>query len=134
MGIIHIKFGYPTSTEGQELLSNRAVENDCSVEHALCFEFECLTDHLVKPKNNENFFDLVFLIASQKQVISPKVTYSSYIHNRNRLPMLVLDEDYLISRKDSLRISITKKMIDELGQIYQTEFDYEYVGFERVPA
>jgi hypothetical protein len=49
---IAIKFGYPSSIEEQELLSQRAVEKDCSVEHALCFEFGRLADSLVKPRVN----------------------------------------------------------------------------------
>jgi hypothetical protein len=132
MSRIAIRFRYPSSIPEQELLSQRAVEKDSSVEHALCFEFGRLAESLAKPKGRENFFDLVFLIASKKQVISPKVTCSSYIENGKRMPMLILQNDYLISLDDSIKIPITSEMLDELGQIYQTEFDYEYVSYQRL--
>jgi hypothetical protein len=128
---INIKFGYPISLEEQELLSERAVEKDCSVERALCFEFAWIANSLLKRKEKENFFDLVFFVISKRKVIAPKIICSSYIHNRNRMPMLVLEKDFLVLAKDSEQISISKGMVDEFGQIFQTEFDYEYVGFER---
>lgn len=130
MAIIRVKFGHPLTSKGQENISEWAIEHDCTLDEALFGAFEKLATFLVKPKGNENFYDLAFLIASQKQVISPKVTSSSYIKNGNRLPMLVLENDYLVSVLSHERIALTKKMIDEIGQLYQTEFDYEYAGFE----
>lgn len=132
MAIIRVKFGHPITSNGQENISERAIEEDCSLDEALFGAFEKLATFLVKPKGNENFFDLAFLIASQKQVMSPKATCSSYIESGNRMPMLLLERDYLVSLKDFCRIPITKEMINEVGQLYQTEFNYEYVGFERI--
>ena len=134
MAILRIKFAHPLTLKGQQNISDWAIENDCSLDEALFLVFEKLAKFLVKPKGNENFFDLTFLITSQKQVISPKVTCSSYIEGDSRMPMLVLENDYLVSVEGSERIALTKEMINEFGQLYQTEFDYEYVGFEKVPV
>jgi hypothetical protein len=132
MAIIRVKFGHPITPKGQENISERAIEEDCTLDEALCKAFNKLASFLAKPKGSENFFDLVFLMASQKQVISPKATCSSYVESGNRMPMLVLERDYLVSLKDFCRIPLTEEMINEVGQLYQTEFDYEYVGFERI--
>lgn len=133
MGKINIKFGYPTSSEELDLLSDRAVNNDCSVETALCFEFGCLLDSLSKKKEKENFFDLVFFVAAQRKVVAPKIHFDVYFENGHKLPMMVLENDYL-QLQDSKNLFISNDFVDELGNIYQTEFDYEYVGLERVSA
>ena len=131
MGKINIKFGYPISDEEQELLCERAIEGDCSVETELCAGFERLLNSLNIRKGKDNFFDLIFLVASQKQVISPRVSYGSYFENGHKLPMMVLEDDYLLTG-DSEKLFISNNFLDELGKIYQTEFDYEYVGCERI--
>ena len=133
MGKINIKFGYPTSLEEQELLSDRAILNDCSIETALCFEFGRLLDSLNARKPKENFFDLIFLVITERQAICPEISFSTYIESGYKLPMMVLEDDYL-SIGDSERLFISNTFIDELGKIYQTEFDYEYVGCERVTS
>jgi hypothetical protein len=133
MAKINIKFGYPTSWEELDLLSDRAVNNDCSIETALCFEFECLLDSLCKRKGKDNFFDLVFLVATQRQVVSPKIHFDVYFQNGHKLPMMVLEDDYL-QLQNSERLFISNNFVDELGNIYQTEFDYEYAGLERANA
>jgi hypothetical protein len=130
MGKINLKFGYPTSIEEEELLSERAIKNDCTVEVELCLGFERLLETLNKRKGNENFFDLIFFLISEIEVQSPKISYDTYLDNSNRLPMLVLESDFLkVGRSEKLFIS--NELIHELGKIYQTEFDYEYIGFER---
>jgi hypothetical protein len=45
--------------------------------------------------------------------------------------MIVLEGEYL-RVEQSERLFISDEFIDVLGQLYQTEFDYEYVGYERV--
>jgi len=131
MGKIHIKFGHPTSLSEQELLSDRAIENDCSIEAALCFEFGCILDSLIAKKDKDKFFDLIFLVIVQRSSISPKITFGTYLENGYKLPMMVLDDDYL-KVGGSERLFISNEYVDELGKIYQTEFDYEYAGFERI--
>ena len=47
--------------------------------------------------------------------------------------MMELKDDFLIS-EDIGRIYISDDLIDGLGELYQTEFDYEYAGFERLES
>ena len=130
MGKINVKFGYPSSIEEQELLSDRAIKGDCSIEAELCTGFEYLLKYLNNRKGKENFFDLIFLVITERQAISPTVSYESYFENGYKLPMIVLEDDYLkVELKEKL--FITNEFINEIGKIFQTEFDYEYVGFER---
>ena len=131
MGKIKIKFSYPNSSEEQDLLSERAIRNDCSIEAELCLGFKCLLDSLNRRKGKENFFDLIFLVIAEQQAMSPRVSYGTYLENGYKFPMLILEGDYL-RIGDSERLFISNAFIDELGKIYQTEFDYEYVGLERV--
>ena len=133
MGKINIKFGYPTSLEEQELLSDRAILNDCTIETTLCFEFERLLDLLNARKPKENFFDLIFLVITHRQAISPKISFDTYVESGYKFPMMVLNGDYL-RIGDSERLFISNAFIDELGKIYQTEFDYEYAGCERITS
>jgi hypothetical protein len=130
---IHIKFGYPTSLEEQDLLSDRAIFNDCSIETALCFEFGRLLDSLNARKPKENFFDLIFLVITQKQAASPNISFGTYTQSGYKFPMMILEGNYL-RIEGAERLFITDAYIDELGMIYQTEFDYEYVGCERVTS
>jgi len=130
MGKIKLKFGHPTSIEEQELLSERAIEKDCSIETALCFEFKFLLDSFTKRKD-KSFFDLVFLVIAEKEVRSPRISFDTYLENGYKFPMMVLEDDYLkIGRSE--RLFVSNEFINELGKFYQTEFDYEYVGLERV--
>ena len=131
MGKINIKFGYPSSLEEIEKLSERAVFYDESVEGALCYEFKRTLTSLAKRKGAENFFDLVFFVISGQKVVSPKVRYRSYIENGHSLPMVELDDDFLIS-KDGDKIQISDDFINVLGELYCAEFDYDYAGFERI--
>ena len=133
MGKINIKFGYPTSQEELERLSERAIFHDETVEGALCYEFEITLTSLANKQSPENFFDLVFLAVSGHKVVAPKVRFSSYLENGHRLPMMELKDDFLIS-EDIVRIYISDDLIDGLGELYQTEFDYEYAGFERLES
>jgi hypothetical protein len=77
MAKIYVKFGYPISEEEQELLSERAIKRDCSVEAELCAGFEYLLNSLISRKGKDKFFDLIFLVASQRQVIAPKVSFDT---------------------------------------------------------
>ena len=131
MAKINVKFGYPTSLEEQELLSERAIERDCSIEAELCAGFEYLLNSLNNRKGKENFFDLIFLVIAEKQTMSPRVSYGTYFENGYKFPMMVLEDDYL-RIEDSERLFISNDFVNELGKIYQTEFDYEYAGLERV--
>ena len=131
MGKIKIKFGYPTSIEEQDRLSNRAIRNDCSIETELCHSFRYSIDSLGIRKGKENFFDLVFLVITDKEVRSPAISFNTYLENGFKLPMMILESDYLrVGRSE--RLFISNEFINELGKLYQLEFDYEYVGFERV--
>lgn len=131
MGKINVKFGYPTSLEEQDRLSERAVRNDCSIVTELCLGFKCSLDSLNKRKGRENFFDLVFFVITEKEVRSPAISFDTYLENGHKLPMMVLEGDYLkVGRSE--RLFISNDFINELGKLYQDEFDYEYVGLERV--
>ena len=130
MGKIRLRFGYPTSIEEQEKLYDRAIEKDCSIETALCFEFKFLLDSFAKRKDN-SFFDIVFLVIAEKEVRSPRISFDTYFENGYKFPMMVLEDDYLKVGR-SKRLFISNEFINELGKFYQTEFDYEYVGLERV--
>ena len=70
------------------------------------------------------------MVASQRQVIAPRVSFDTYKENGHKLPMIVLEDEYL-RVEDSERLFISDEFIDVLGKNLQTEFDYEYVGFER---
>lgn len=131
MGLINIRFGYPSSLEEQELLSSRAIENDCSIEAALCFEFKSLLNFLVTKKDGDNFFELIFLVITQKAKTAPGIKFGTYYENGHKLPMIVLEDDHL-KLSESERLFISNQFVNEFGKIYQTEFDYEYVGFDRV--
>lgn len=130
MAKIAIKFGYPVSFQEQELLSVRAVENDCSLEWALCYEFRRILDGLQSRKSGNNFFDLIFFLSSGEHVRSPSLDFGTFVDNGHKLPMIILEKDYLLL-EDSKRIFISDEYINELGSLYQDEFDYEFVGFER---
>lgn len=133
MGKINIKFGYPNSFEEQELLSERAILNDCSIETAICFEFSRLLDSLNSRKPKENFFDLIFLVITERQAICPEISFGTYIESGYKLPMMILDDDYL-QIGDSERLFISNAFIDEFGKVYEIEFDYEYAGYERITS
>lgn len=130
MGKINLKFGYPTSIEEQELLSDRAITNDCTIEIELCLGFKRLLNSLNRRKGKENFFDLIFFLISEIEVVSPKVSFDTYFENGCKFPMMVLEDDHL-KIGDSDKLFISNLLINELGKIYQTEFDFEYVGLER---
>lgn len=132
MGKINVKFGHPTSLEEQELLSERAIDRDCSIEAELCAGFEYLLNSLINRAGKDKFFDLIFLVITGKQAKSPMVSYGAYFENGYKFPMIVLEDDYL-RIEGSERLFISNDFVNELGKIYQTELDYEYVGYERVP-
>lgn len=131
MGKINVKFGHPTSLEEQELLSERAIDRDCSIEAELCAGFEYLLNSLINRAGKDKFFDLIFLVITGKQAKSPMVSYGVYFENGYKFPMIVMEDDYL-RMEGSERLFISNDFVNELGKIYQTELDYEYVGFERV--
>lgn len=94
MGKINLKFGYPSSIEEQELMSERAIRNDCSIETEVCLGFKRLLDSLNRRKGGENYFDLIFFLIVEKELRSPRISFDTYLESGYKLPMMVLEDDY----------------------------------------
>jgi len=134
MGKINIKFGYPTSGELEDLFVSNAIEDNCSLEQSLFNSFNKLTSFLAKAdKGERNFFDLAFITCLKVgEIIAPKITNTTYVFNGHKLPMLIVEKEYAKQVQSGNKILISDAAIDEFGMFFQDEFDYEYIGFERV--
>ena len=129
---IEIRFGSLIPPQLEEALNKRAIDWNCSFEFVFLESFQYLMDNtLLKRKKGENYFDLAFLIALDQGVTSPKVKFDTYLNNSFKLPMIVLANDHLTLVPSKEKIFIEDKLIDIIGNGFEENFDYEYVGFVR---
>jgi hypothetical protein len=86
---------------------------------------------LKKNKTGEDYFDLSFFIILNEHVSVPKVKFDTYKHNSYKLPMLVFNRDYVSNKLTNERLYLSDEVINQLGEYFEENFDYEYVGFVR---
>ena len=131
---IEIRFGNSIAREFEDFIANKAIEWDCSFDLAYTHSFKNLLANtlLKKNKDGETYYDLAFLIASEKHVIPPKVKFAVYEHNAFKLPKFVLDKDYLIEKINRKKLPLSDQMLNDFGEFFEENFEFEYVGFVRL--
>jgi hypothetical protein len=131
--MIEVQFGNSINSKFEEVINERAIEWNCSFELAYNHSFKNLLNNVLlkKNKDGEDYFDLSFLVISEKRVLVPKVKFSTYKHNSFKLPMLVLDRDYLCIELTGEKIYLNDHMLNKFGEYFEENFDYAYAGFVR---
>jgi hypothetical protein len=128
---IEIRFGGASTREKQEFLDRRAIEFDVSVERALLIEFEDMFTSTWMRKNEENIFELLFLIIASEKVICRDVEFGTYKQNNNLYPKITIHGDFLKVLGSDRELWICDEYIEAVGMELDLNFDYEYVGFLR---
>lgn len=132
MSKIEIRFGSLIAPKFEEILNKRAIDWNCSFEFTFLESFQYLMeDTLLKRKEKANYFDLVFLMLSEKSVRAPRAKFDSYIANGFKLPMIVLSSDQLTLVDTKEKIYIDDELLERFGKEFEEHFEYEYVGFLR---
>jgi hypothetical protein len=131
--MIELHFGNSINTGFEEVINERAIEWGCSFELAYIHSLKNLfnTVLLKKNKTGEDYFDLSFFIILNEHVSVPKVKFDTYKHNSYKLPMLVFNRDYVSNKLTNERLYLSDEVINQLGEYFEENFDYEYVGFVR---
>ena len=132
---VALYFGGASAEEFQELLNKRAIHFDCTVTHALHVEFRIRVKILSTPNRfGKTYFDLLLgAFSGADNVLSPKATISSYLHNGSKYPLLVFENSLLCSPDHTKSFLIRDDAIDRLGKEFEADFQFEYIGFERLP-
>ena len=130
---LELRFGFPSTAEREELTSSRAIEHDVSIERVLLVDFEYLFTNVWMKAGRENIFELLIFIASGVNVVCPDITFGTYIDKGFRLPQVVIHGDYLNIKNSNGRLWLNDEIIAEIGSELDLNFDYEFVGFNRVP-
>jgi hypothetical protein len=129
---IEIRFGNLVPSEFEEILNKRAIDWNCSFEFTFLESFRYLMENtLLKQKKGENYFDLAFLILSERRVRAPRANFDNYIANGFKLPMIVLSGDTLSLVDSKEKIYIDDELLERFGKEFEEHFEYEYVGFLR---
>lgn len=132
MSKIEVRFGGLVAPRFEEILNKRAIDWNCSFEFTFLESFQYLMEcTLLKRRERENYFDLVFLMLSERYVRAPRAKYDSYIENGFKLPMIVLSSDQLTVVGTKEKIYINDELLERFGKEFEDHFDYEYVGFVR---
>lgn len=131
--MIELHFGNSINTGFEEVINERAIEWGCSFELAYAHSLKNLLNNVLLKKNKtgEDYFDLSFFIILNEHVSVPKVKFGTYKHNSYKLPMLVFNRDYVSNKSTSERVYLSDEVINQLGEYFEENFDYEYVGFVR---
>jgi hypothetical protein len=130
MSKIEIHFGGLVTLKFEEILNKRAIDWNCSFEFVFLESFQYLLENTLL-KGKENYFDLVFLMLSERNVRAPKAKFGSYIANGFKLPMIVLSSDQLKIVGTKEKIYIDDGLLERFGKEFEEHFEYEYVGFLR---
>ena len=132
---VALYFGGASSEEFQELLNKRAIHFGCTMTHALHVEFRIRVKILSTPNRfGKTYFDLLLGVFSEADdVLSPKATISSYMHNGSKYPLLIFENSLLCSPDGTKSFLIRDNAIDWLGKEFEADFQFEYVGFKRLP-
>jgi len=132
MSKIEIRFGGLVAPKFEEVLNKRAIDWNCSYEFTFLESFQYLIEcTLLKRKKAENYFDLVFLMLSEKYVRAPRAKCDIYMANGFKLPMIVLSSDQLTVVNTKEKIFISDEFLERFGKEFEESFEYEYVGFLR---
>lgn len=129
---IELRFGPPSSQDREELTNSRAIEFDVSVERVLLVDFEDLLTNVWMRKDRENIFELLILIHTGESVICPDVSFGTYTHNGYRFPKIVIHGDYLDVKNSNRRLWLNDEAVEAIGRELDANFEYEYIGFDRV--
>lgn len=129
---IEIRFGGPSTYEKQEFLDRRAIEFDVSIQRAILIEFEHMFTTNWMRKDEENIFELLFLILTNKKVSCRDVEFGTYRHKKYLYPKIIIHGDSLKLLGSEKEIWITDEHIETIGMELDLYFDYEYIGFERI--
>ena len=132
MPSIEMRFSNLIDADYEEILNKRAIDWDTSFSYVFLEGFQRLIEHTLIPKRDgRNYFDLIFLIVLEKNLISPTVKFKTYLHNALKMPMFVFTRDYVTDPTSGEKIYITDKVLNEIGKQFEENFDYEYIGYKR---
>lgn len=129
---IEIRFGPPSTNDKEDLTNHRAIEFDVSVERVLLVDFEDLLTNVWMRKDRENIFELLILIHTGESVSCPDVSFGTYTHNGYRFPKIVIHGDYLDVKNSNRRLWLNDEAVEAIGRELDANFEYEYIGFDRV--
>ena len=140
---IEMYFGSPTSAEFLKTWERRADERKLSLEYILLEEFEWVCNMMQErspvPYEGKdymvNIFDNHCVIHADTEGVffSPPVEFGNYSQGRVTYPKLIIKDGYLRNKDNIQEFPLTDVIAKRLGEGYQKFFNFEFLGFKRLP-
>lgn len=133
MAKIHLHFGQPLLDDGIDDLERWAYNQEVSIETANISSFQTVMRALIDGnEGGDTYFALCLYPLFDEKLIYPRITLEHYIYKQTRYPKLTIHGDHLGGLETKSRYFITPELVDHLGKIIESDFDFEYVEHNRV--
>ncbi|MBU3545016.1 hypothetical protein ICN49_08810 [Polynucleobacter sp. MWH-Mekk-B1] len=126
---IAMYFGHALSNNPRHKeIEDRAIEWGCTIDFAILEDFDWTFTRLHKIHENNEIFNLLFQIVTNKSVQAPIVEVKYGKDNTSEVPTFLFSDNFLIDLKNMKRIEISYEMLDQIGLEIESIYGFEYLG------
>jgi len=129
---IKIFFGLPTTVDREEEISEWAIEKNLPYEKAVNDWFRKILSYSLQEEEGSCFFKSLIQEKLSKRIELPKIRFQMYVERGNKLPLILIEEEYVIGLKSRQPFFISDTLGEHIGKGFEKYYDYEYIGMKRV--
>ena len=129
-------FGFPTSQERIDDAEEFAERYGLNLEGGWLKFIDVMRLGLAEKLKERSEMDNAFSRFIGSEVIAPATSFQTHTVGTGasamKLPVIVLERDFVVSKDYGIRLPITDPVAEELREYFQRNFDIESVSFERI--
>ena len=129
-------FGFPTSQERIDDAEEFAECYGLNLEGGWLKFIDVMRFGLAEKLKERSEMDNAFSRFIGLEVIAPATSFDTHTVGTGastmKLPVIVLEHDFVISKDYGIRLPITDPVAEELREYFQRNFNIESVSFERI--
>jgi hypothetical protein len=136
MNEIAYYFGFPTSQERIDDAEHFAECYGLNLEGGWLKFINVMRLGLAEKLQERSEMDSAFSRFIGSEVIAPATLFKTHTVGTGasamKLPVIVLEQDFVVSKNYGIRLPITDSVAEELREYYQRNFNIESVKFRRI--
>ena len=129
-------FGFPTSQERLEDAEDFALRYGLDLEGGWSKFVDLMRLGLAERLKERSQLDNAISRLMGSEVIAPETSFGTHIVGTGvstmKLPVIILEGDFVVSKCYGVRLPITDPVAEELREYFQRNFNIESVRFERI--
>jgi len=129
-------FGFPTSQERIDDAEEFAERYGLNLEGGWLKFIDVMRLGLAEKMNERSEMDNAISRFIGSEVIAPATSFQTHSVGNGtsamKLPVIVLEQDFVVSKNYGIRLPITDAVAEELREYYERNFNIESVKFKRI--